>query len=90
MLWQGFNTTETPVQWTVYGSAVSKREECVSDQRTVWRFEKEKQEKAWGPLGRKVDSVEPVQIIVSGDKGVMFFEFKCLPDTVDPRGPKRK
>jgi hypothetical protein len=95
MLWRGFHSVSveppavtTPVQWTIYGSALAKREDCISYQRTVWDFENKKQRQ--GFVNNKVEGVQPAQIIVTLEKGLLLFEFKCLPDTVDTRGSKGK
>jgi len=36
VLWQSFNTNSREVQWTIYGSALPKPEDCFSYQRAVW------------------------------------------------------
>ncbi len=91
VVWQSFNTDSREVQWTIYGSALAKPEACFSYQGAVWDSDMNFWQKSLGVTGKyKVEGERPARIKVIGGTSVLLWEFKCLPDTVDPRGPKGK
>ncbi len=89
VLWQSFNTDSREVQWTIYGSALAKPEDCFSYQRAAWDSNMNFWQKSLGATGKyKLEGERPVRIKVSGETSALLWEFKCIPDTVDPRSPK--
>jgi len=91
VLWQSFNTNSSEVYWTTYGSALTKPEDCRSYQRAAWDSNMTFWQKSLGASGRyKVEGEKPARIKVTGETSVLIWEFKCLPDTVDPRGVRGK
>ncbi len=48
-------------------------------------------QKSLGATGKyKLEGERPVRIKVIGETSALLWEFKCIPDTVDPRGPRGK
>jgi len=91
VLWQSFNTNSREVQWTIYGSALAKPEDCFSYQRAVWDSNMNFWQKSLGATRKyKVEGERPTRIKVIGEASALLWEFKCIPDTVDPRQPKEK
>jgi hypothetical protein len=70
-------------EWDIEQS-FAQRAECVTEMDTVQKYWREKTR---NPLVRLNDTH---LIMPARDDGYWHTEYRCLPDTVDPRGPKEK
>jgi hypothetical protein len=98
VLWEEVFTIsqhKSPSEWSIVGTAL-KAENCnrfgsraVADRAQRWR------ELPAPPAGATTGAspevkVEGSQVTVSTSAGLFHYRYLCLPDTVDPRGPKGK
>lgn len=85
---------ETVRNWTIHGARQTQAE-CEEALTPAWQNERDRWEKSYGQLPTFAGVVsKPGSIIVTirgaGDKTITMLssQFHCLPDTLDPRGPK--
>ena len=90
VLWEGFSLNSQPT-WNIYGSALARREECLAYQRDALNSKMTAQEKLLvGLEGWKIERRDPDTVKISGPQSITLWQYKCLPDTLDPHGPKGK
>jgi hypothetical protein len=86
VLWVESRSVSGPLQgrteWDIEQS-FEQRTECVTEMDTVQKYWKETTS---NPLVRLNDT----HLIMPARDGYWHTEYRCLPDTVDPRGPKGK
>lgn len=85
VLWneQSLLSETTPMQKIVPQESYKDQDECV-------RVKDEQIRKsdfaAMFPAAKIVKTID--SIMITGPKGLITYTYRCLPDTVDPRGPK--